>query len=79
MFCFNYLLQFFKDDSNKKDFVADDIEQCVGSTEDEFTDVIQYIREREILYGKNSLLAVYGPMVTYVCAHNKKFNVCNSF
>ncbi|ORX43125.1 condensin complex subunit 1 [Piromyces finnis] len=62
------------DESNKKDFIADDIEQCVGSTEDEFTDVIQYIREREILYGKNSLLAVFGPMVTYICAHNKAFN-----
>jgi len=62
------------EESNKKDSGADDIEQCVGSTEDEFTDVIQYIREREILFGKNSLLSIYGPMVTYVCAHNKVFN-----
>lgn len=34
-----------------------------GTSEDDFTEAVAYIREREMLYGENSLLAKFGPMV----------------
>ncbi|KAJ3103470.1 Condensin complex subunit [Phlyctochytrium planicorne] len=54
---------------------ASDLEQVVGSAEDEFADMIARIREREILHGPKSLLTLYGPMVVHVCKNNLDFNV----
>lgn len=41
-----------------------------GTTEDDFTEAITHIRERELLYGRSSLLALFGPLVTEICANN---------
>lgn len=35
-----------------------------GTSEDDFTEAVAYIREREMLYGENSILAKFGPMVS---------------
>ena len=44
-----------------------------GTTEDDFTEAIAHIRERELLYGPNSLLANFGPLVTEICANNEAY------
>lgn len=43
----------------------DDMELIGGGTsEDDFSEAVAYIREREMLYGENSILAKFGPMVS---------------
>ncbi|KAF3912955.1 hypothetical protein ABW21_db0205302 [Orbilia brochopaga] len=41
-----------------------------GTNEDDFTDAMQHIRERELLYGERSLLSRFGPMLTEICSSN---------
>lgn len=45
-----------------------------GTTEDDFTEAMAHIRERELLYGENSLLSNFGPLVTEICANNTTYN-----
>ena len=52
---------------------ADDLDMIGGTTEDDFTDAIAHIRERELLYGENSLLTNFGPLVTEICANNTTY------
>lgn len=51
----------------------DDIEQVAGNAEDEIGDTILGIRERELLFGENSLLALYGPMIVHICGTPKVY------
>lgn len=44
-----------------------------GTTEDDFTEAMAHIRERELLYGENSLLTNFGPLVTEICANNNAY------
>lgn len=44
-----------------------------GTTEDDFTEAMQHIREREMLYGANALLSNFGPLVTEICSNNKSY------
>ena len=44
-----------------------------GTTEDDFTEAMNHIREREILYGANSLLSNFGPLVTEICSNNTAY------
>lgn len=44
-----------------------------GTTEDDFTDAIQHIREREILYGATSLLSNFGPLATEICSNSATY------
>ncbi len=44
-----------------------------GSAEDEFSEIIAMVRERELLFGPQSLLAVYSPMIVHTLTHNQKF------
>jgi len=53
----------------------DELDQIVGTTEDEFSEMITQIREYELLYGANSLLAEFGGLVAKICANRKVFNV----
>lgn len=53
-----------------KEDERDELEMIGGTTEDDFTEAISHIRERELLYSRQSLLALYGPMVAEICAHN---------
>ncbi|KAG5363441.1 Condensin complex subunit 1 [Yarrowia sp. B02] len=52
----------------------DDMEQIGGTSEDDFSEIITSVREREILYGDNSLLAQFGPLVVEVCSNNLKYS-----
>lgn len=44
-----------------------------GTTEDDFTEAMAHIRERELLYGENSLLTNFGPLVAEICANNNLY------
>ena len=54
------------EDDNELDLIG-------GTTEDDFTEAIAHIREREILYGSKSLLATFGPMVAEICSNNNAY------
>ncbi|KAH7080695.1 armadillo-type protein [Paraphoma chrysanthemicola] len=53
---------------------ADELDLMAGTTEDDFTEAIAHIRERELLFGPTSLLANFGPLVADVCANNTSYN-----
>ncbi|KAK2877834.1 hypothetical protein FQN49_001152 [Arthroderma sp. PD_2] len=59
----------------KKDDAAEDDELDLigGTTEDDFTEAMAHIRERELLYGDNSLLTHFGPLVTEICSNNTAY------
>ncbi|KAG4302606.1 hypothetical protein PCANB_001221 [Pneumocystis canis] len=48
---------------NELDFVG-------GTIEDDFSEAVNYIREYELLYGHNSLLAKFGPLVQEICSND---------
>ncbi|KAJ5594535.1 uncharacterized protein N7459_000743 [Penicillium hispanicum] len=52
---------------------GDELDLIGGTTEDDFTDAMAHIRERELLYGENSLLSKFGPLVTEICANNNAY------
>ncbi|KAF7874559.1 uncharacterized protein EAF02_008536 [Botrytis sinoallii] len=52
---------------------ADDLDMIGGTTEDDFTDAMAHIRERELLFGQNSLLANFGPLVAEICSNNTTY------
>ena len=51
----------------------DELDLIGGTTEDDFTEAIAHIRERELLYGEKSLLANFGPLVTEICSNNTTY------
>ncbi|KAI5286512.1 Condensin complex subunit, partial [Ascosphaera aggregata] len=51
----------------------DELDLIGGTTEDDFTDAMAHIRERELLYGEKSLLSNFGPLVTEICSHNNVY------
>ncbi|KAI0320936.1 non-SMC mitotic condensation complex subunit 1-domain-containing protein [Amylostereum chailletii] len=53
------------DDAASKD--GEDIDQVAGNAEDEIGERIAAVRETELLYGPDSLLAIYGPLLVNVC------------
>ncbi|KAL8701918.1 MAG: hypothetical protein Q9224_000272 [Gallowayella concinna] len=52
----------------------DELDAIGGTTEDDFTEAMTRIREQELLYGSNSLLSHYAPLVTELCSNNTKYN-----
>lgn len=46
-----------------------ELDQVAGSAEDEIGDMIAAIKERELLYGPHSILALYGPLVVHICTN----------
>ena len=48
---------------------ADELDLIAGTTEDDFTDAIAHIRERELLYQPNALLSSFGPLCTTICTN----------
>lgn len=60
--------------AQKKDDQADnELDLIGGTTEDDFTEAMAHIRERELLYGENSLLTNFGPLVTEICANSNAY------
>ena len=55
-----------QDDQNELDLIG-------GTTEDDFTEFMTHIRERELLYGEKSLLSNFGPLVTEICSNSTAY------
>lgn len=64
-----------KEKDTHKDAVEEELEQVGGTAEDDIGEAVVRIREKEILYGSQSLLARYGPLLVEVCARNKLYTV----
>lgn len=59
--------------NKENDAEADELDLIGGTTEDDFTDAMAHIRERELLYGENSLLSKFGPLVAEICSNNTAY------
>ena len=60
-------------EGSPKKAAVDDLDLIGGTTEDDFTEAMSHIRERELLYGENSLLSNFGPLVTEICSNNTAY------
>ncbi|KAH7018145.1 condensin component [Microdochium trichocladiopsis] len=49
---------------------GDELDLIGGTTEDDFTEAMAHIRERELLFGPQSLLSNFGPLVAEVCSRS---------
>lgn len=63
-----------KGGANKADGDENELEMIGGTSEDDFTDAIIYIKEKELLYGDNSLLARFGPIIKEICSNNNSYD-----
>ncbi|KAK9468113.1 armadillo-type protein [Lipomyces arxii] len=54
--------------------LKDEMDLITSTSEDDFTDAINHIRERELLYDEMGLLTRFGRMVPEICADNLKYN-----
>ncbi|KAL1919463.1 uncharacterized protein VTP21DRAFT_2156 [Calcarisporiella thermophila] len=52
----------------------DELDQVAGTAEDDYGEAISAIREKELLSGSSSLLAVYGPMLAHICSNTKLYS-----
>jgi len=60
-------------DAASKD--GEELDQVAGNAEDEIGDRIVAVRETELLYGPDSLLALYGPLLVRICGRPDQFKV----
>ncbi|CAN3359686.1 condensin complex subunit 1 [Diutina catenulata] len=60
--------------ASDEDAVQQELEMIGGTSEDDFTDAISHVKERELLYGDKSLLSRYGPLVVEVCSNNNQYD-----
>ncbi|KAI8802939.1 armadillo-type protein [Cladochytrium replicatum] len=51
----------------------EDLENVIGTAEDEFAEAIAYVRERELLFSDKSILTIFGPLISWICANNMSF------
>lgn len=61
-------------DNNDNESNDNELEMIGGTSEDDFTDAVVYIKERELLYGEGALLAKFGPLVREICSNNKRYD-----
>ncbi|KAG8987690.1 Condensin complex subunit [Tulasnella sp. JGI-2019a] len=52
---------------------VEELDQVVGNAEDDIGEHIADVREREMLYGQNSILGAFGPLVVHICAQPKRY------
>lgn len=50
-----------------KDMEGEELDQVAGNVEDDIGDVIAHAREKELLFGEQSLLSVFAPMTVQIC------------
>lgn len=62
-----------------KTVAQDELDQVAGSVEDEIGDIIAGTKEHELLYGPQSLLAIFGPLAVKIVSQPKLFRVCYLF
>ena len=65
-----------KNDPRGAKDAGEELDQVAGNAEDEIGERVAGMRESELLYGPNSLLAVFGPMLVHICGSPPKFKVC---
>lgn len=58
-----------------KSAAQDELDQVAGSLEDDIGDTIAATKEKELLYGPESLLAIFGPMATTIVSQPKVYRV----
>jgi condensin complex subunit 1 len=63
-------------DAASKD--GEEFDQVAGNADDEIGYRIATVRETELLYGPDSLLALYGPLLVRICGLPNQFKVCKS-
>ncbi|KAL1311517.1 hypothetical protein AAFC00_001639 [Neodothiora populina] len=56
-----------------KEEEQDELDLITGTTEDDFTEAITHVRERELLYGNQALLSNFGPLVREICMNNTSY------
>lgn len=52
----------------------DELQEIAGSADDEFADLVFYVREHEILFGKTSLISLFHPIIEQICLNDTVFN-----
>ncbi|KAF8524318.1 non-SMC mitotic condensation complex subunit 1-domain-containing protein [Hysterangium stoloniferum] len=52
---------------------GEELDQVAGNAEDEIGERIAAVRETELLYGAESLLAIFGGMIVHICGSPHKF------
>ncbi|KAL5523043.1 CND1 [Sanghuangporus sanghuang] len=60
-------------DSKRHRKDGEELEQVAGNAEDEIGERIAAVRESELLYGPDSLLALFGPMIVHICGSPHKY------
>lgn len=76
--CFEGDKQAAANSPNRASKDGEELDQVAGNAEDEIGDRIAGVRETELLYGPESLLAIYGPMIVHICGSPHKFKVCST-
>lgn len=61
-------------DSESEDGKEKELEMIGGTNEDDFADAISFIKEHELLFGDNSLLSKFCPIVEEICSNTSRFN-----
>lgn len=54
---------------------GEELDQVAGNAEDEIGERVAAMRESELLYGEQSLLSMFGPMLVHICGNPGKFKV----
>ena len=55
----------------------DELDMIGGTTEDDFSEAIAHVREKELLYDGRALLSRFGPLVAEICANNTLYDDVN--
>ena len=61
--------------AGQKSKEQEELDQVAGNAEDEIGERIAGMREHELLYGSQALLAKFGPMLVHICGSPHKFKV----
>ncbi|KAL9624237.1 MAG: hypothetical protein Q9160_001484 [Pyrenula sp. 1 TL-2023] len=59
--------------AEKEEDPQDELDLIGGTTEDDFTEAMTQIRERELLFSQRALLSNFGPLVAEICANNAAY------
>ncbi|OAV87380.1 hypothetical protein PTTG_05731 [Puccinia triticina 1-1 BBBD Race 1] len=54
-------------EKEKEQQEGEELDQVAGNVEDDIADVVFHAREKELLFGKQSILAVFAPMTVQIC------------
>lgn len=51
-----------------------ELEMIGGTNEDDFADAITFIKDKELLFGENSILSKFCPIAEEICSNTSRFN-----